>query len=145
MPTKAVSFSSWRRDGDKLTFIICQPLSVPFLSSSPGFPSASLPSWPQPPRAVAATVDAPERMLGDTNLFLTADHEDEGAVVGEVEIMITRQGNQGRGYGQAALRAFLRYVANEESRVVGEYSGIRKEAMTINDYHVPKLPVHRRH
>ena len=65
-------------------------------------------------------------MLGDVNLFLSLeDVEDscENVVVGEVKIMVARRENQGKGSGEAALRAFLWYVAKIEEQIVGEYLG----------------------
>ncbi|KJY01508.1 hypothetical protein TI39_contig289g00030 [Zymoseptoria brevis] len=100
---------SWRSDGDKLTFIICLPLP--------------------PGRVVEAGVaDAPERMVGDINLFLTEDDEDEydvsvkgWRVVGEIELMIAEQKQQRKGYGRAAVIAFLEYILVHWRGIADEY------------------------
>lgn len=107
---------SWRTDHDKLTFIICLPLEG----------SGS---------EVHGTVDdAPERMLGDINLFLferesddedvetLSEADDIGEVVGEVELMIARREFHRKGYGRAALVTFLEYVLGNWSAIGKEYS-----------------------
>lgn len=106
---------SWRQDADKLTFIACLPLS----SYSSG---ASL--------SVSEEDDAPERMIGDTNLFLRFDddddddcNEDEGKkVIGEVELMIAEKRNQGQGFGRGALLTFLWYIACHEEEILQEFA-----------------------
>jgi DNA polymerase delta subunit 2 len=74
-------------------------------------------------------------MLGDVNLFLSRDddhdHNDKTApeaggtprVVAEIELMIAAEAQQGKGYGSAALRAFLAYVARHEGEIVAEFLG----------------------
>ena len=110
--------SSWRQDGDKLTFIVCKPLEQS-LAAAPAIDGSTSPS----PTLRAGEVDAPERMLGDVNLFLTRDEDNAEVIVGEVEIMVARKESQGKGYGEAALRAFLGYVGAEERGILGEYTG----------------------
>ncbi|KAH7062347.1 GNAT domain-containing protein [Macrophomina phaseolina] len=109
---------SWRDDGDKLTFI--QP------------PATSITT----PRTIVGKVDdAPARMIGDVNLFLVPDDEDEDddannqplrnstvAVVGELEIMIASPAYQGRGIGAAVLAAFITYVDRHLESILAEYS-----------------------
>jgi len=92
---------SWRTDGDKLTFIVCMPAI--------GYDVAA--------QVQAEKDDAPERMVGDVNLFLTADDDelgddqtDEQCLIGEVEIMIARKDLHRKGYGRATLLTFLWYV-----------------------------------
>ncbi|KAF2499663.1 hypothetical protein BU16DRAFT_524122 [Lophium mytilinum] len=111
---------SWRLDHDKLTFIVC---TAPTLR----------------PQVVTPTEhDAPDRMLGDVNLFLCEadDDEDDDAeeslkeedavkersIIGEIEIMIARKELQGSGYGKAVLLAFLAYIVSNIPAIVGEYS-----------------------
>ncbi|MCJ1323742.1 hypothetical protein MMC10_000403 [Thelotrema lepadinum] len=104
--------SSWRKDADKLTFIICQPFPA---SDAEGTCRAC---------TAALEADSPKYMLGDVNLFISLEDDGNGSenvVVGEVEIMIARSEQQGMGYGEGALRAFLWYVAGMEESVVGEY------------------------
>ncbi|KAF2452480.1 GNAT domain-containing protein [Lineolata rhizophorae] len=65
---------SWRHDADKLTFIACLPLA----SSSP--PSGPTSSSPAPPMVIRPAIDdAPARMLGDVNLFLSIEDSDSGS------------------------------------------------------------------
>ncbi|CAJ2507779.1 Uu.00g089650.m01.CDS01 [Anthostomella pinea] len=69
---------SWRASADKLTFIVCEPLSDirgdadddngPDRSENDGGGSESV---------AAGEVDTPERMIGDVNLFLTPWEEEE--------------------------------------------------------------------
>ncbi|KAL1958721.1 hypothetical protein VTO42DRAFT_3840 [Malbranchea cinnamomea] len=111
---------SWRYDADKLTFITCLPLS------------SSLYSPEKRENGTAISVDpthddAPERMLGDVNLFLKyadEDDEDDGilpAVVGEIELMIAEKVNQRRGFGRASLICFLRYIVAHEREILHEF------------------------
>lgn len=103
---------SWRKDGDKLTFISCLPRA-----SNQG---ASV---------VAGVDDAVHRMLGDVNLFLTTpdeqnDEEAKGQVdiIGEVELMIALEENRGKGHGKAALEAFLQYIASHEEEIIDAFT-----------------------
>lgn len=103
---------SWRSDADKLTFIACLPAAR----------SASI---------LATYDDAPTRMIGDINLFLTDSDDDDIAsesetpqarqVVGEIEIMIASRAHHRQGYGRAALLAFLWYVLDHQRAILGEY------------------------
>lgn len=93
---------SWRDDPDKLTFIACLPLA------------------PLPAVVHAGAGDAPDRMLGDVNLFLATSAE-EDAVVGEIELMIAVQDQQGQGYGRASLLALLRFVVQREGGIMEEF------------------------
>ncbi|CRG88019.1 hypothetical protein PISL3812_05044 [Talaromyces islandicus] len=98
---------SWREDGDKLTFIVCLPLTT---SSSS-----------EKKMVVPEETDAPERMVGDVNLFLRFDDDDDDSVVGELELMIAEKQNQGKGFGRAALLAFLRYILARQDGIVDEF------------------------
>ena len=112
---------SWRQDADKLTFIACLPLSSPPSSAA----EASL--------SVSEGDDAPERMIGDTNLFLRFDDDDDndeddqpetgrGRVIGEIELMIAEKRNQGQGFGRGALLTFLWYIMNHEGEILDEFA-----------------------
>jgi len=92
---------SWRGDADKLTFIVCRP--------DHGHQ-----------RDGNLDVDS---MVGDVNLFISLGEDDDDTqhVVGELEIMIAEQTEQGKGYGRAALLAFLRYIVSHESDIVREF------------------------
>lgn len=71
-------------------------------------------------------------MIGDINLFLTDDDNDDSAsesaipqarqVVGEIEIMIASRAHHRQGYGRAALLAFLWYVLDHQRDILREYS-----------------------
>lgn len=126
---------SWRQDPDKLTFITCQPVSTSPDGKFLGTKSAKI---------VAETDDAPEKMLGDINLFLRIDEGDEPEseqqqqqtgggnaatahaapdpqIIGEVELMVAEKINHRRGFGRAALLCFLRYVAEHEEEILAEF------------------------
>lgn len=114
---------SWRQDKDKLTFIACLPLPASDLSST----EASL-------SVLREDDDAPERMIGDTNLFLRFDDDDDDVdeeedgetggkkVIGEIELMIAEKRNQGQGFGRAALLTFLWYIAAHEGQILDEFT-----------------------
>ncbi|KAI0192181.1 acetyltransferase domain-containing protein [Astrocystis sublimbata] len=130
---------SWRVAHDKLTFIICR--------SHDGTWRRHADTGGQVIRA--GEDDAPERMVGDVNLFLTAldDGDDEnehvrgdgngvgeqggnGAKVekdqphyvqGEIDIMIAVPEDRGKGLGEAAVRAFLRYLSRNREDIMKEY------------------------
>lgn len=98
---------SWREDPDKLTFIICLPIQAGQTSVTP------------------QVDDAPDRLVGDINLFLFQDeseygHEHQsGKAIGEIELMIARTELQRKGYGRAALLTFLGYVL-DGWRIIGD-------------------------
>jgi RimJ/RimL family protein N-acetyltransferase len=108
---------SWRLDADKLTFIVC--------------------AAPEDHRAVVSAVssehDAPEKMVGDVNLFLFADDEEEEeeeeegegagdeAVIGELEIMIARVEARGKGMARETLCAFMWYITSSLAGILDEY------------------------
>ncbi|CAN8095171.1 unnamed protein product [Discula destructiva] len=99
--------ASWRASHDKLTFILCQP-------SPPATAAAAV---------NADQVDAPERMVGDINFFLypSEDDDDDGVVVGEVDIMIAALEHRGKGLGRAAVEAFLYWILRHRGEILEEY------------------------
>lgn len=127
---------SWRRDADKLTFIACLPLST---SSS---------------NTLSDNDDAPGRMIGDTNLFLRNDDDDEendnekditlnkeekhDPVIGEIELMIAEKQNQGKGFGRAALLGFLWYVMRHEEEILQEFvqSTMLQEGTVLSNHEI---------
>ncbi|KAJ6000244.1 Acyl-CoA N-acyltransferase [Penicillium waksmanii] len=104
---------SWRQDADKLTFIICHPIS-----------SASEPASASP-AVLTKESDSPQKMTGDINLFLRVDDGDEGdsppQIVGEIELMIAEKNNQRRGFGKAALLVFMRYIIEHQTDILEEF------------------------
>ena len=115
---------SWRVDNDKLTFIVCtHPDELTSLYAqtlrrgvSPGYQ------------------DAPHRMIGDINLFLSDDDEqtDEQAdavtaqprsVIGELMIMIARSTEHRKGLARETMQAFLSYIRAEQDNICREYAG----------------------
>jgi RimJ/RimL family protein N-acetyltransferase len=99
---------SWRTDHDKLTFIACQPL--PERQDEEGKRTV-----------VASKGDAPDRMLGDVNLFLTPADEDDEGCIGELELMIAPTTARRKGYGRAAILTFLSYIENHLDGILEEY------------------------
>jgi len=72
--------------------------------------------------------DAPERMLGDVNLFLTPADEDEEGCIEELELMIAPTTHRRRGYGRAAVLTFLCYIEKHLEEILEEYrKGVVKE------------------
>jgi hypothetical protein len=65
--------------------------------------------------------DTSERMLGDVNLFLTPADEDEEGCIGELELMIAPTSHRRRGYGRAAILAFLYYIERHIDEILEEY------------------------
>jgi len=112
---------SWRTDHDKLTFIACQPL--PESKDEKGNR-----------KTVAAGIgDAPDRMLGDVNLFLTPADEDEEGCIGELELMIAPSTARRKGYGRAAILTFLLYIENHLEEILREYrTRVSKEGGKAN-------------
>jgi hypothetical protein len=77
--------------------------------------------------AMAKKDDAPERMLGDINLFLTLADEDPEGCIGELELMIAPTEARRRGYGRAALLAFLMYLQKHLDGILEEYGASAKQ------------------
>lgn len=111
---------SWRQDHDKLTFIACLPPS------------------PFPTTIVPKKDDTPSAMLGDINLFLFDDDDDEGdndeaadeqindkvtaSIIGEIELMIAVKSQHRKGHGRATLLAFLHYILTNTAAILDEYT-----------------------
>ncbi|GFF53796.1 N-acetyltransferase 9-like protein [Aspergillus lentulus] len=119
---------SWRQDADKLTFIICLPVPRARSEHQSQHQTESQEQLPESGLRLQDGDDAPGQMLGDINLFLRAEDDDEDEdgpscpqIIGEIELMIAEKANQRKGYGRAALLAFLRYVLEHEEDIVGEF------------------------
>jgi len=95
---------NWRKDHDKLTFIICGPTE----DQNPG-------------HIVRGTSDAPHRMIGDVNLFLSPAEEDDEGCIGELELMIAPVDKRRKGYGRAAILTFLQYIQTHLEEILSEY------------------------
>ena len=103
---------SWRLDCDKLTFIVCHA-----------------PSTPQPDYIKPEVDDAPDSMIGDVNLFLYDDEDEEvehgetgtRPVIGELEIMIASKPSRGKGLARETLLAFMSYIPIHLPAILEEY------------------------
>lgn len=101
----------WRLDADKLTFITCFP------------PARTVPT---DGCILLSHDDAPDRMVGDVNLFLFEEDSEESGkstqrrVIGEVELMVAKKEHQGKGLGRASLVLFLYYVLKYREEIVKE-------------------------
>ncbi|EDO03583.1 hypothetical protein SS1G_06064 [Sclerotinia sclerotiorum 1980 UF-70] len=103
---------SWRTDHDKLTFIICLPDTIDASSEE----------------IRKGVSDAPAKMIGDINLFLTEADEDEEGCIGEIEIMIAESSARGNGLGRSAVLSFMEYLRRHLERILEEYrEGIQGE------------------
>ncbi|KAI1351812.1 acetyltransferase domain-containing protein [Xylaria sp. FL0043] len=131
---------SWRTAHDKLTFIVCQPATLTSTSAVTSEVDADAAIF-------AGEDDAEARMVGDVNLFLTPDDDEEeegedqdhvsdedkgekGAnserkersdVKGEIDIMIASPEHRRKGCGEAAVRAFLRFLVRHHGAILEEY------------------------
>lgn len=103
---------SWRADSDKLTFISCFP-HTNHMSS-----------------------EEIHAMLGDVNLFIATNEEENGDVllVGEIELMIALKENQRHGLGRAALLIFLNYVLRHQSEILQEYFTSPREQAQVSQF-----------
>ncbi|KAJ4038424.1 hypothetical protein NW761_009240 [Fusarium oxysporum] len=112
---------SWRTSSDKLTFIVCAPLTE----------DVSL--------VKAGTADADPLMRGDINFFLypfEPDDEDtetntEGWVTGEVDVMIASPSHRGQGLGQAAVCALLVYIQKHLDGILAEYGAKELKGLMV--------------
>jgi hypothetical protein len=131
---------SWRLDGDKLTFIVCKAEHVDGETEAAIATTRSRSSGREDNRKHDGALDE-SMMIGDVNLFISRvewDHEDgdgdEGqgnaddkpkeATVGELELMIAVQTEQTKGYGKAALLAFLHYILSHEDEILREFNDL---------------------
>ncbi|KAH8908455.1 hypothetical protein BR93DRAFT_893705 [Coniochaeta sp. PMI_546] len=101
---------SWRTSHDKLTFIVCQPLTDTAHESK---------------HVDGGKVDSPDRMVGDVNFFIyqSDDDGDESGnrYEGEVDIMIADEANRSQGFGRAAVTALLYYITRHSEAIMAEY------------------------
>ncbi|KAJ9200661.1 hypothetical protein DTO021D3_2647 [Paecilomyces variotii] len=107
---------SWRNDADKLTFIVCSPLSESSRNEHEQARGAS---------HLTEQDDAPGKMVGDINLFLRVDDGEEGEsepqIIGEIELMIAEKENQRKGFGRASLLTFMKYIVDHEAEILEEF------------------------
>lgn len=125
---------SWREDTNKLTFIVCRRPSPPDVDINVAEPEID--------HVIrAGKQDQPTYMIGDVNLFLNLEHEqDEDGdddmsrpfVRGEIELMIAMKNDRGSGYGRATLLAFLKYIKRHEAEIVDTY--ITDQAEELGDW-----------
>ena len=140
--------SSWREDADKLTFIVCTHHGPDYYDLVVR-PTRTL-------SIIPGKQDASENMIGDVNLFLFDDENDdeegdedkggrevkeheskekkEGAfkvqsIVGELEIMIARKDQRGKGIAHETLTAFMSYIQSSLDGILVEYAGVGKSVV----------------
>ncbi|KAH0497949.1 hypothetical protein TgHK011_005230 [Trichoderma gracile] len=120
---------SWRTSHDKLTFIVCEPLSG------------------EQESVTARGDDSPDKMRGDINFFLYLDDDDEDdeevaglresnmiRLRGEVDVMIASRQHRGKGFGEAAVRSMLGYIRRHLSEILNEYAngeGVDEEKVQL--------------
>jgi len=113
---------SWRQDADKLTFIT-------------GVAKGPFPK--------GYTVNGDITMIGDVNLFVTIEHNDEieaDALIGELELMIAEKSMQGKGLGRSTIICFLQYVIANEQNIVKEYCSTEPDLQKQSiDYYRVKI------
>ncbi|KAK4075282.1 uncharacterized protein Triagg1_4403 [Trichoderma aggressivum f. europaeum] len=107
---------SWRTSHDKLTFIVCEPLSGAASNEK---------------QIKAQVDDSPVKMKGDINFFLYLANDDEVAepresstirLTGEVDVMIANTQHRGKGVGEAAVRSILAYIRRNLPEILKEYA-----------------------
>jgi methionyl-tRNA synthetase len=110
---------SWRTSHDKLTFIVCEPLSGEQRSDDA--------------RIITAKADdSSDKMKGDVNFFLYLDDDDDDGseqqggshirLRGEIDVMIAGQQHRGKGTGEAAVRTILAYIQKNLTGILDEYA-----------------------
>lgn len=125
LPEEYAMQKSWRGDPDKLTFI----LSVP----SAGMQSLtkSEDSTRKGYTVVEGIDDKPSNLVGDVNLFLYEDDDEEEIegvtkfiyMIGEIEIMVARDEYQGQGLGKIAVLVFVLYVLKHQQEILMQDMG----------------------
>lgn len=90
-------------------------------------------------------MDVPEKMLGDINLFLYPnDDEDEGDendCIGEVDIMIASAEHRGKGLGRAVVGGFLQFIYRNLEGILEEYyDGEQQQGSVAKGSEVVKQP-----
>jgi RimJ/RimL family protein N-acetyltransferase len=131
---------SWRTDRDKLTFIICLPLSP-----TNGLESVQIGEY-----------DSADRMIGDINMFFfIADPEDDemnqdtneagptALVIGEIELMIARKDLHRQGYGRAALLTFMHCVLSNWEQIAYEFVRDSCGSSTIPDLRYLRVKINQ--
>ncbi|KAG9239533.1 N-acetyltransferas-like protein 9 [Amylocarpus encephaloides] len=125
LPEEHAMQQSWRTSHDKLTFIICLPLPLLSPSLSSPLDTAFV--------LKGGIDDSPSRMVGDVNLFIydnceEDDEEDDEKekkqrkpLVGELELMIAPTAQRRQGYGRSALLAFLHYILKHLDEILATY------------------------
>lgn len=132
---------SWRSDADKLTFIICQPSARHYESLPSNTHRRNGDVAADIPPVMATRDDAPDRMLGDINLFLTEEDDDDcdsadpgqyvsdrghggkKKIVGELEVMVARREFWGKGFSRAAVLLFMMYVVVRRDEIIAAHCG----------------------
>lgn len=129
---------SWRSDGDKLTFIVCQSFEI----------STGERQQDSTEHAIATPADQPhlqreiDAVIGDVNLFISTTERDvmsrpesnktdgvsdansnQTIIIGELELMIASSSHRGKGLGKAALVTFLAYIIRHEKQLLDEFRG----------------------
>ncbi|KAJ9606438.1 hypothetical protein H2200_009399 [Cladophialophora chaetospira] len=132
---------SWRKHGNKLTFVICRPfeLEIPAHGKENSDRNDVAAHSISIDNSEVYGKDEIDAMIGDVNLFVSDSADDESdpddangpspeedtakyvVVIGELELMIAEPAHQGRGYGRAALLLFLDYIVRNERAILEEF------------------------
>jgi RimJ/RimL family protein N-acetyltransferase len=146
---------SWRTDHDKLTFIACYALEEEPAQD----PEKDFCVKPEKD-------DAPDRMIGDVNLFLYEDDEQEleeddddddddeaneqhtaksnrvNPIIGELEIMLAHRPARGQGLAQEVLLAFMWHIVTSLTCILDEYRAGSDAEMRYMKYLRVKIDQH---